>query len=67
MNDGDSCVVAVHFDPTSVGAKNATLTFTDTTGTVNVPLQGNGITGTLGASPVTFQLRRTISGIPKRE
>ena len=65
LNDGDSCEVTVHFDPTSVGAKSATLTFTDTTGTADVLLQGNGITGTLGASPVTFQPQPFYFGDPQ--
>ena len=49
--DGDACQAIVEFDPTSRGAKNATLTLVDDTGTVDVPLTGTAITGTLTANP----------------
>lgn len=51
LSPGTSCSVQVTFQPTSVGAKSASLELTDDTGTVDVPLSGTGITGTLSAAP----------------
>ena len=52
-----SCNVQVSFHPTTVGAQNASLELTDSSGTLDVPLSGTGITGTLSATPnnVVFQ------------
>ena len=46
-----SCSVQVTFNATTPGPKTASLEVTDDTGTVDVPLSGTGITGTLTASP----------------
>lgn len=46
-----SCSVQVTFQPTSTGAKIASLELTDDTGTLDVPLSGTGIAGTLTANP----------------
>jgi hypothetical protein len=64
---GDSCAVHVDFAPTSVGAKAATLVLTDDTGTVEVPLTGTGITGTLSPGLVTFQPQPTFFGDPQAQ
>ena len=54
--DGDACQAIVESDPTSRGAKNATLTLVDDTGTVDVPLTGTAITGTLTPTPIRSPL-----------
>lgn len=46
-----SCSVQVTFAPTSTGVRTAALEITDDSGTLDVPLSGTGITGTLSASP----------------
>jgi hypothetical protein len=46
-----SCGVQVTFNPGSAGAKSASLELTDSSGTLDVPLSGTGIPGTLTASP----------------
>lgn len=46
-----SCSVQVTFHAASAGAKMASLELTDDSGTLDVPLTGTGITGTLTASP----------------
>ena len=48
---GNSCQVTVEFVPTTRGAKSAILSIEDDSGTVDVPLEGQGITGTLTADP----------------
>ncbi|MGZ4173323.1 MAG: choice-of-anchor D domain-containing protein [Solirubrobacteraceae bacterium] len=48
---GQSCSVQVTFGPSSTGPKSASLELVDDSGTVDVPLSGNGITGTLTAGP----------------
>ncbi len=49
--DGGSCHVNVLFGPlSSPGPKTATLELTDNTGTVDVPLTGTGLTGTLSVN-----------------
>lgn len=42
LTAGQSCTVDVSFTPTSEGAKNADLTFSDNAGTQTVPLSGTG-------------------------
>ena len=50
--DRGSCHVNVLFGPlSSPGAKSATLELTDDTGTVDVPLAGTGLSGTLSVNP----------------
>ncbi len=51
VSGGSSCQVTVEFFPTTRGAKSATLSLVDDSGTVDVPLTGSGITGTLTATP----------------
>lgn len=46
-----SCSVRVTFSATSTGAKTASLELNDDSGTLDVPLTGTGITGTLTATP----------------
>ena len=46
-----SCSVQVTFHATSTGPKAASLELTDDSGTLDVPLTGTGITGTLTANP----------------
>jgi hypothetical protein len=46
-----SCNVQVTFSATSTGPQTAALEITDDSGTLDVPLSGTGITGTLTASP----------------
>jgi len=46
-----SCSVQVTFSATSTGPQTASLEITDDSGTLDVPLSGTGITGTLTASP----------------
>jgi hypothetical protein len=46
-----SCSVRVTFQATSTGARSASLELTDDSGTLDVPLTGSGITGTLTANP----------------
>ena len=46
-----SCSVQVTFDPHSTGLQSAALEITDDSGTLDIPLSGTGITGTLSASP----------------
>jgi hypothetical protein len=46
-----TCSVQVSFTPGSTGAKSAALELVDDSGTLDVPLSGSGITGTLTASP----------------
>jgi len=46
-----SCDVQVQFQPTSTGSQSAALEITDTSGTLDIPLSGTGITGTLTATP----------------
>jgi hypothetical protein len=49
--NGGSCHVNVLFGPlSSPGPKSATLELTDSTGTVDVPLTGTGLTGTLSVN-----------------
>ncbi len=45
------CSVQVTFAPTATGTKTAALEITDDSGTLDVPLSGTGITGTLSATP----------------
>jgi len=45
------CSVQVTFAPATTGSQTASLEITDDTGTLDVPLSGTGITGTLTASP----------------
>lgn len=47
----DSCSVQVTFEAITTGTQTASLEITDTTGTLDVPLSGTGISGTLTASP----------------
>ena len=61
---GGTCTVNVQFAPTEAGAKAATLTLTDDSGTVDVPLQGTGATGTLSATPVSFPTQPWFYGDP---
>jgi hypothetical protein len=46
-----SCSVQVTFHATSTGAKSASLELNDDSGTLDIPLTGTGITGTLTANP----------------
>jgi hypothetical protein len=46
-----SCSVQVTFNPSGTGAKSASLELTDSSGTLDVPLVGTGVAGTLTASP----------------
>jgi hypothetical protein len=46
-----SCSVQVTFGATTTGPQSASLEITDDSGTLDVPLSGTGITGTLTASP----------------
>jgi hypothetical protein len=46
-----SCSVEVEFQPQTAGAKSATLSVSGGEGTVEVPLSGEGVTGTLSANP----------------
>ncbi len=45
------CSVQVTFNPSSAGARSASLELTDSSGTLDVPLSGTGVTGTLTARP----------------
>ena len=54
VSGGNSCHVDVEFVPTTRGAKSAALSIVDDSGTVDVPLSGSGITGTLTADPNPF-------------
>ena len=45
------CSVQVTFAPTRHGHENAALEITDDSGTLDVPVSGTGITGTLSAAP----------------
>ncbi len=45
------CTVQVSFVPSAIGEVTASLELDDDTGTLDVPLSGNGITGTLTANP----------------
>jgi hypothetical protein len=51
LGTGGSCTVQVNFNPTSSGVQTAALEITDDSGTLDVPLSGTGITGTLSAIP----------------
>ena len=59
-----TCSVQVTFNATSAGAKTATLELTDDSGTLDVPLSGTGITGTLSANPnpLTFNPQPYFNG-----
>ena len=46
-----ACSVQVTFNATSTGPKTASLELNDDSGTLDVPLTGTGITGTLTATP----------------
>ena len=48
---GDTCDVQVAFAAQTPAALSATLEITDDSGTLDIPLSGTGITGTLTASP----------------
>jgi len=50
-----ACDVQVTFAPTATGVQTAALEITDDSGTLDVPLSGTGITGTLSASPNPIQ------------
>jgi hypothetical protein len=54
IGSGNACHLDVEFVPTTRGAKNAQLSLVDDSGTVDVPLSGTGITGTLTADPNPF-------------
>jgi len=56
-----SCEVQVAFLPGSGGAKSAILTLFESNGSVEVPLSGTGLTGTL-ALAASFELPLTIAG-----
>lgn len=56
-----SCEVQVTFAPGSGGAKNATLELIESNGSVEVPLSGAGLTGTLSL-PTSFELPLTVAG-----
>lgn len=64
LNPGDRCAIDVQFNPTSVGAKSATLRVTDTSGDTDVALSGTGITGALESNPssITFETRPYFFG-----
>ena len=47
----DSCPVEVSFEPGTPGLKGATLELFTSEGTLAAPLSGEGVTGTLAASP----------------
>ena len=64
---GGTCTVNVDFAPTTPGAKAATLSLTDDGGTVDVPLQGTGATGTLTATPVSFPRQPWFYGDPSAQ
>ncbi len=51
LGTGDTCDIQTAFAPATAGAKSATLEITDDSGTLDVPLSGTGITGTLTANP----------------
>jgi hypothetical protein len=51
LNPNDTCQLDVGFAPGSLGAKTAQLQIQDDTGELDVTLSGNGIAGTLSASP----------------
>ena len=57
----------VDFAPATPGAKTSSLTLTDDTGTVDVPLQGTGATGTLSATPVSFPSQPWFYGDPNAQ
>ena len=59
-----SCSVQVTFQANSTGAKSASLELTDDSGTLDVPLTGSGITGTLTANPnpLTFAPQPYFNG-----
>ena len=69
LNPGDRCAVDVQFNPSSVGAKTATLRVTDTSGDTDVPLSGTGITGQLASNPnpLSFRPNRTSSASRRPE
>ncbi|HLN12503.1 MAG TPA: choice-of-anchor D domain-containing protein [bacterium] len=50
-----ACDVQVTFAPTATGVQTAALEISDDSGTLDVPLSGTGITGTLSASPNPIQ------------
>jgi hypothetical protein len=58
------CSVQVMFVPTATGPQAASLEIADSSGTLDVPLAGTGITGTLSASPnpVTFSAQPWFYG-----
>ncbi|HEX8120887.1 MAG TPA: choice-of-anchor D domain-containing protein [Solirubrobacteraceae bacterium] len=51
---GDSCVVRLQFDPSTVGGKGATLTITSNAPPVTVALSGTGIQTQLSTTPVAL-------------
>ncbi len=63
-SNGGSCSVQVTFQATTVGGATAALELTDNTGTLDVPLSGTGITGTLSANPnpMNFQPQAWFDG-----
>ncbi len=52
LSQGNSCEISITFQPSSPGAKAATLELQDSdAGVLDVPLTGTGMTGTLTANP----------------
>ncbi len=64
LGPGGGCPLGLRFVPTELGPLSATLEIVDDSGTTEVPLAGNGITGTLTASPdaLTFDPRPWYQG-----
>jgi len=64
LGTGGSCTVQVNFNPTSPGVQTAALEISDDSGTLDVPLSGTGITGTLSAipNPVAFTPQPWFNG-----
>jgi DNA-binding beta-propeller fold protein YncE len=54
LQAGQSCTVRLRFDPTSTGAKAASLAIASNAPTVTLALSGSGIQTQLGASPGTL-------------